>query len=214
MLGIKRQRKPVEFDLLGKELMDSVPDIHSNPRIVAARDILQRLKDDLRTVQNKLNVTMDRGTPSGQHVDVTRDAEELLSGKRYDELGEVSPASARKQLLRAMHALSKAIEIQESKITGLQIDIAREIRRQIEPLLQTETEEHLAVFESLLQSLRKQNQLFSFLGRQGLSTVPTDLRLDELQNQLLFGGSGQASLEIYLDRRRRAAGLKPTKETK
>ena len=187
MALLKRKTKS-KFDT--GDLPDGIarcPDLLADERVKNAEALLAELKAELTKTEEQFHNTLERG--SDQAIPKIDDAVKArLAGESY-EIGKA--VSLKDELRFKMQMLREAMKQQEFILKKTKLEVAKEIRQSIEPILQEVMAIHLEKFEELHQSIIALQKCWDHLGRMGLvgDRAFTSYSLTAIENVLLRGGA-------------------------
>ena len=211
--GQRPTGKTQDAKMLSDDILSQLRRINSDCEVVEAVALHRRLEAELKKVRGALAECSAPG-PMGSTIrhDGERDAEALLSGTPVEDLRAPVQESERSALLRQFHALERAVPVALATKEQVFYRVCESEMARLTPLRKEIYNDVLMAFEALLSELRHYSNFLDALRRRGhYGMILERWNLTPLENQLLHGGNLNMNLELYIDTRRKAAGIEVEK---
>jgi hypothetical protein len=151
------------FPKLDAKAAKAIPDLRQNPEIVAAREKLQDLEQQLAAIKREIAEAESR--PEVTRTGTDLDAQRILQGR---PLETQAPAGVLDDLRRKRVAIERALQLQAAEIHAITKRVAEEACNQLEPLARKYATAVLDAIDRLAESLESLNSFGSFLSSRGL----------------------------------------------
>jgi len=200
-----------EFLSLSDEEIQAVPDIETNPGLVAIGERIRNFEAQKKViaeaVANCRNYPSDKPRATLPAAEI--DAQALLDGAEPASLSGPDDIDHKRNLQRQLKAIEAAISILQEQQRELIAKLASDACQEITPVANKIAGDTFECLENLLSQLEKQRQFYSLLDRKGLPSTRRDAHwcLTAFEDRLLFGGLGQPTLRWFIDERKKYWGL-------
>ena len=202
-----KDRYHAEYSKLDSEIIEAVPDIRHDVRLVAIDEQIRGFEAQQKEVKKLISSCRyyPDERPKPEPVGVEVDAQMLLDGGDREELSGPDTEDRLRNLRRQLAAIEAAVRILQAERLELTARLCAAAVIELEPLAQGFAKDLFFAYEQLAEQLETSGQFYQLLQRRGLphERRPAHWTLTKnYDHAVLGGGFIGSSLRWYLDSRK------------